>query len=288
MLQPRSFQRIFATLLFLATCAGIVSAREKKSKEDAGLGFTAEVTASTAELTEAVQDVINNGIIQGSKEYDKDPYVTGANSAESSPLFSKWTGPGDVYFKVRTDVIAPRNFVDSGDQGTLAVRYIVQPKDATRSILRIDAVYVENERHTVHPSNGTVETSEFHDIQDRVEAIQLKKRQAIEGEKNRQQEIARRALEQRQQTDADNLAASTSTPQGLEEKVRGLRQQLERVVKGSGVQLKTAPYRTAANLKILPPGTQVVIVVVTPYWLGVETEDGLHGGLHHDQLEMLP
>jgi hypothetical protein len=28
----------------------------------------------------------------------------------------------------------------------------------------------------------------------------------------------------------------------------------------------------------------VVILIVTPYWYGIETEDGLHGWLHREQL----
>jgi hypothetical protein len=41
-------------------------------------------------------------------------------------------------------------------------------------------------------------------------------------------------------------------------------------------------------LKSLDTGTEVVIVVATPYWFGVETEDGQHGWVRHDQLEPLP
>ncbi len=270
--------------LLLCLASSAVEGKDKKTKEQFGLGFTAEVSASTGELTEAVQEVAGDGIIQGSKEYDKDPYVGGASTAGNSPLFEKWTGPGEVYFKVRTNIIAPRNFEATADQGTLAVRYVVQPKDATRSILRIDAVYVENDRRTIHPSNGTVETSEFHDIQDHVDAIQQRKKQAIEGEKSREEEIAHRAMERDQQREADNVAVAESSTQGLEQRVQSLRQQLERSVKGSNVQLKSAPYQTAASLKVLNPGTQVVILIVTPYWYGIETEDGLHGWLHREQL----
>jgi hypothetical protein len=272
-------------LLLLAT---LPASGRGKEKEKLSQGFSVEVTASEAELVEAVQEVVGDGIIQGSKEYDKDPYITGASETDSSPLFPKWTEPGQLFYKVRTDAIAPRNFDASAASGTLAVRYVVQPKDATRSILRIDAVYVESEHRFVHASNGTVETSEYKDIQDHVEAIQLKKKQAIEGEKNRQQEIARRALEQNQDIDAASLAVATSSAQGIEQRVQELRQQLERAVKASGAQLRAAPYGTAATLKSLAPGTEVVILVVSPYWFGVETQDGQHGWIHHNQLGPMP
>jgi hypothetical protein len=41
-------------------------------------------------------------------------------------------------------------------------------------------------------------------------------------------------------------------------------------------------------LKSLPAGSDVVILIVTSYWYGVETEEGEHGWIHRSQLEPLP
>jgi hypothetical protein len=38
----------------------------------------------------------------------------------------------------------------------------------------------------------------------------------------------------------------------------------------------------------LPTGTEVLIVINTTYWLGVETHDGQHGWLLRDELESMP
>jgi hypothetical protein len=169
------------------------------------------------------------------------------------------------------------------------VRYVVQSRDATRTILRIDAVFVEDFRRTVHPSDGTVESAEYRDIQDHVDALELQKSQAQEGEKHRQEELARQALERKSEEDeAVALASAQTSSQSLEQHVHDLRRQAERVIKSPGAQLKSAPFHTASNLKSLEAGTEVVIVVATPYWYGVETEDGQHGWIHHDQLEPLP
>ena len=59
-------------------------------------------------------------------------------------------------------------------------------------------------------------------------------------------------------------------------------------MKAPGGKLRSAPYSSASSLKALPPGTQVVILIATPYWYGVEIEDGEHGWLHRSELEMLP
>ena len=261
----------------------------KKKHEDYGLGFSTEVAAPESEVLQAVGAIVEDGIIQGSFEYNKDKYIDHAAAATSSPLFSQWKDPGTVFYKVRTKVLAPANFQETRDEGTLAVRYVVQSRDASRTILRIDAVFVEDFRRTVHPSNGTIESAEYKDIQDHVDALELQKTQAQEGEKHRQEELARQALERKSEEDENlALAAAQTSVQGLELHVEVLRRQAERVIKAPGAQLKSAPFRTASILKSLDAGTEVVIVVATPYWYGVETEDGQHGWIHHDQLEPLP
>jgi hypothetical protein len=261
----------------------------KKRKEDYGQGLTTEISAPEKEVLDAVEAVVNSGIIQGSKEYNKDQYIENANPAESSPLFPKWTEPGKVFFKVRTGALDPRGFFESNDVGTLAVRYVVQPKDAANTILRIDAVFVEDFRHVSHPSDGSVENAEYRDIQDHVDATELQKKQAEEAGRHRAEELAKQSLEQKnEQAESTALALAQSSADTLEQHVQNLRRQVERVIKAPGAELKAAPFRTAANLKTLDTGSEVVILIATPYWFGVETEDGQHGWINHAQLEPLP
>ena len=280
---------MLALLWLLSAVMPLQSREPKKRKEDYGQGLTTEISAPESEVLDAVETVVNNGIIQGSKEYDKDRYIEGASPATSSTLFPAWTGPGKVFFKVRTEALDPRGFYESNDVGTLAVRYVVQTKDAANTILRIDAVFVEDFRRIVHPSDGSVESAEFKDIQDHVDAAELQKKQAEEAGKHREQELARQALERKsEQEEASALALAQSSAQALEQHVQNLRHQVERVIKAPGAELKAAPFRTAANLKTLDTGAEVVILVATPYWFGVETEDGQHGWINHAQLEPLP
>jgi hypothetical protein len=277
------------SVFWVAFAVAALRGRDHKKREDYGLGFSMEITAPESEVVQAVESIVDNGIIQGSFEYNKDKYIEHAASAPSSPLFPEWKDPGKVFYKVREKVLAPANFKETRDEGTLAVRYVVQSRDATRTILRIDAVFVEDFRRTVHPSDGTVESAEYRDIQDHVDALELQKSQAQEGEKHRQEELARQALERKSEEDeAVALASAQTSSQSLEQHVHDLRRQAERVIKSPGAQLKSAPFHTASNLKSLEAGTEVVIVVATPYWYGVETEDGQHGWIHHDQLEPLP
>ena len=71
----------------------------------------------------------------------------------------------------------------------------------------------------------------------------------------------------------------------LEERVKDLRKQVERLVKAPGAPLKSAPFHTASTLQSANPGTEVLILISTPYWYGVETHEGQHGWMMRDQLE---
>jgi len=232
---------------------------------------------------------VDDGMIQGSKEYNRDQYVENAAAAPSSSLFPAWTDPGTVFYKVRTKVLAPVNFKGSQDEGTLAVRYVVQRKGPQQTIVRIDAVFVEDFRRVAHRSNGTVETAEYKDIQEHVDAIELQKKEAAESEQHRQEVLAKRSLdEKKEQQQASVVQTAQASGESMEQHVQNLRHELERLVKAPGAELKSAPFASATNLKSLNEGAQVVILIVTPYWYGVETEEGQHGWINRSQLEPLP
>lgn len=262
---------------------------KKVASQDYGLGFSTEIAAPESEVVKAVEAVVNSGIIQGSKEYNKDQYIESASAAASSPLFPEWKEPGKVYYKVRTGVLAPLHFKDSNDEGTLAVRYVVQSKDASKSILRIDAVFVEDFRRTVHPSDGSVESAESQEIQNQIDSVEAEKKQSELREKQRLEKLAGQELERKRvQEETSALANAQNSAQTLDQRLDSLRHLAERVVKAPGGQLKSAPFRSASNVKSLDAGAEVVILIVTPYWYGVETTDGQHGWINHTQLESLP
>ncbi len=291
-------------VLFFATVLQL-SAREKNGVQY-GAGLIVNVPFTPGQVEQVLQDVVQDGIIRGTKEYNKDPYVDGAVAATSTKAFPAWTEGGKVFYKVREKALDPRNFKDSGDVGTLAVRYVVQPQGDKNSVLRINAVFVEDFRHTSHPSDGSVETAEYKDIHDRLDAVQTMREQTVEAEKEKQEHLAQRqqpALTNVPDTPATssatnsapgNVADSAAPNVGTqpaptpEEHLKDLRRQLQRLVKAPGAPLKTAPFHTATTLQTLPAGTEVLIVVTTPYWLGVETHEGQHGWILRNELEQLP
>jgi hypothetical protein len=310
-----------AFLVLLLTTAAIPAHGREKGVLEYGAGLIVNIPLPEPEVAQVVEDVTQNTIIRGTKEYNKDEYITGAVAASSTSVFPAWTEGGKVFYKVRKQALDPRNFKDSGDIGTLAVRYVVQPQGDKNTVLRIDAVFVEDFRHGVHPSNGSVESNEYKDITDRLQALELVKKETEEALRQKQERLAKQnfgvgsdivvlssppsTAKSAESTNGENTAgqaSSASTPQWstgpqppahdpaetLEQHVADLRRQVERLVKKPGAPLKSAPFHTASTLLSLEPGAEVLILITSPYWYGVETHGGQHGWLRRDELELVP
>jgi hypothetical protein len=329
-------------LLLLLFAVALPAAGREKNKSAYGEGLTVSVPLPESEVGPIVEDVVQNGVIRGTKEYNKDEFVAGAVAASSSSVFPPWKEGGKVFYKVREHAIDPRNFRDSSNSGTLVVRYVLKDQGGKNTILRIDALYQEDFRKVVHQSNGSVETAEYKDIQERVGAIEVMKKQNVEAVNERREKLEKKQASSSSQAEAgawpvpqseqppvaapveshqdaapsgtaqvasqsmpeqsqavqnepnqdlpsqslpsQSVPASAASGQSLEEHVKDLRRQLERQVKDPGAPLKSAPFHTASTLQSLPTGTEVLILVSTPYWYGVETHDGQHGWMMRDDL----
>jgi hypothetical protein len=307
-LSPVLFVVVLVVVLLVVLLSAWPLAAREKDNVQYGMGLIANVPFPENEVAQVLQDVVQDGIIRGTKEYNKDPYISDAAAAESTKVFPPWKEGGKVFYKVRLKALDPRNFKDSGDVGTLAVRYVVQPQGDKNSVVHIDAVFVEDFRHIVHPSNGSVEGAEYKDIHDRLDAMESIKEQTAEALKEKKAYLAKTGVPSASSSKNDRpapVAASDAGsesarndsqsgnseptgPQTPEQHLHYLRQQVERLVKSPGAPLKSAPFHTATTLQTLESGTEVLIVVSTPYWMGVETHEGQHGWILRDQLEQVP
>jgi hypothetical protein len=298
----RFTQLVIVSYLCLWPAVPSAQSRDKDGVQY-GAGLVVNVPMPEAEVSQAVDEVVQNGIIRGTKEYNKDEYISGATAAASTRAFPAWTEEGKVFYKIRAHALDPRNFKDSGDVGTLAVRYVVQGQGEKNTVLRIDAVFVEDFRHATHASNGSVESSEYKAIHDHLESMESIKQQGVEAEAERQQLVNQKLLskeepslttpravvaEVRPEAAAHDVSPTPAPAETLEQHVQNLRRQVQRLVKSPGAPLKSAPFHTAGTLKSLPPGTEILVLISTPYWYGVETHDGQHGWIPRDQLEQLP
>ncbi len=279
----------FLLLLFACLSSPLSFAGSPPKERQLGPGITKEFSATLEDVLQALHEVLEDQTIHGTVIFEKQPVLTGAEVVDSTPLFEPWNQPGKVFYKIRKDAIAPRHFLDSADQGTIAVRYIVISITDDRIRLHIDAIYVETTHRTPHISDGTVEGSEAKAIEDHLKAIQATEQENIEASRRRESADLVRATELRQREDEKTLLTATqSSVENLEQQIKSLRHDLERRVKAPGVELKAAPFHSAAGIATLAAYTEVIVVIVTPYWYGVELHNGQHGWIHVANLEPLP
>jgi len=285
--QSGSLLRPLALILFANLLAGAFSATSPK--ELATPGMTREFVAPLATVRQAVDSVQKDHIIHGTLIFDKDPLLTGAEAVDSTALFDPWKAGGEVFYKIRNQAIAPRHFLESADQGIIAVRYVITPVTEERTRVHIDAVYVETAHRVYHASDGSVEKAEMKEIKDALDSMIQAEMDAADARRREQSaELVRQSYVRQREDEATRLEKAQTSAKDLEQEVAALRRELERRVKAPGADLKAAPYQSSANLKTLAAYTNVVVLIVTPHWLGVETPEGQHGWLPVSQLEQLP
>jgi hypothetical protein len=249
--------------------------------------FQVRIDAPESDVVTAVEQVSQDQIIHGTYSYDKERILYGAHGAKDAHVFGKWNGSGTVFYKVANNILSPRYFKDTNDIGTVSVRYVVQSIDNNAATVRIDAMFVDA-RNGKHPSLGNVEASEYTAIEQHLRTIQDKRQapgdnaaQASSAPPTRVPTTTGLAI------NSVPIPVSETVPD-LQKHISALRHEVELRVKDQGAQLKSAPFHSAATLQSLPAQSNVLIVVLTPYWYGIETEDGHRGWVHHSQLEPLP
>ncbi len=258
-----------------------------KDRESPGLVI--ELAAKESTVLQIVKDVAEDSVVRGTHVYEKEQTLSGAMPAKSSDYFGPWQGSGHVFYKVLTGALAPRHFKDSSDLGAITVRYIVQPVNELRTRLRIDAVFVESGRRRADASDGSVEAAEFKAIQDSLKKLELVEQEAAEASAKRQkEEVAKRVLLRQRDDETVQLTSAQASVAELEQRVKDLRRHTQMRVKEPGGQLLSAPFHSAAVLQSLPGHTELLLLIITPYWYGVETPAGQHGWVHRQQLEPLP
>jgi len=252
-------------------------------------GMVREFSAPIADVREVVINVQRDHIIHGTKVFEREPILTGAQDVASTSLFEPWTGPGEVYFKIRRDSIAPRHFVQSQDIGTIGVRYVLIPVAPDRTRVKVDAVYVETAHKTVHASDGTVEKSEMQEIKDALDAFQQAAMDAADARRRElSAQLVRQSYARQREEESTRVANAEASEKEMQQEIAALRHELERRVKAPGSDLKAAPFHSAATLKPLAAYTEVVVLIITQHWLGVETPEGQRGWLPVEALEPLP
>jgi hypothetical protein len=284
-----SYWRVLCLFVLLAPVMTQANPSPSSTQKSPELeGFAIDLKATEEDVIKAVQDVVEDQMIHGTSVYAREDNLTEAESATSSSYYGVWQGPGHVFYKIRRGALSPKHFKNPNDMGTITVRYVVQGVSANRTHLQIDAVFVEDAMHKVHPSDSTVETSEFAEINAHLLQIHKEEQQTAELVKQRQKDDESRAAAKVRDQELARLNSAEASLKDLQARAHQLRHDVEVKVKNPNTELKAAPFQRAAKLQSLTEGTEVVIEIITPYWYGVETDQGQRGWLRQDQVEPLP
>lgn len=274
------FMRQRSAILLLASVLLLLHSGYARKHEHFGDGFSIDLNHPYDEVVKVVQEVANNGTIQGTFEYKGTRDLDGAQAAKSTRAFPAWTGGGTVLYKQRPNTLAPENFYATEDSGTVVVRYVVQPIGPTSTRLRIDALFDADTHHGPHPSNGQVENKEFEVISGKIEDLEEQhKKQQQEAVLEQQQE----KLEQLQaDLDQENakLNAVTAKEQELRKQVEGRQSAAGVPVRTVSADFKAEPYNQSKTVRVLSQGEVVTVLLRTTSWYRVQAADGAQGWVY--------
>jgi len=284
-----SFLKQFRRVTFVLTAALAFAAITQAQifhdpKRKTTVGFAVDLEAPPDAVAAIVKRVASDGVIRGTKIYAKDTEIQDAEFASTSRAFTDPVGNGQVFYKIRTKALAPRDFPSSNDVGTVTVRYIVEATSPERARLRIDAIFISDGIRKRCPSDGSVETAEYGEILTQLKAatdppserVSVK---ATTADTNGLQETLAQEL-----ADLDSARAAEKT---LEQQVKQLEFNTMGRVKSPSVPLKTAAYDHASSIAVLDKKEVVTVLATTKYWYRVRRASGEEGWIYYLFLEPL-
>ncbi|MGH7743935.1 MAG: SH3 domain-containing protein [Candidatus Dormibacteria bacterium] len=248
------------------------------------IGFSVELPVPPDKLASAVMLVAEDGSIQGTKVYSRDPDAEGSEVAKNSTAFTDDPGPGRVFYKVLHKALSPQHFPGSYDMGAITVRYVVEAVNSQRSRLRIDAVFVEDAERKRCFSDGSVETAEYAVIMDQARALMPSAHPKVTATQvNTPDKNA--GLQSDLEQEQSLLAEAQVSEQKLETQVKQLEFDTQGRVKEAGVPLKAGPYDHSSNLLMLQKGQVLTVTSTTKYWYRVRTDEDVQGWIYYLFLE---
>lgn len=283
-----SSRLLCASLLILGTVLLSLTPGVARPRKQWGQGLSVELDAPYPKVAQVIQEVTENGTIQGTWQYRGVTELDGAVSSKTARGFDDWKGEGTVMYKVRTDALAPEHFYDSADKGTVAVRYIVQPAGPNLTRLRIDAVFEEDSHHRSHRSDGQVENSEFAVISQMMKELEERERKQREEVIQAQLEKKFEELQAELHHENAELNAITAREQQLQKQLQERQGNRSARVRSGGADLKAAPYNQAKTLQLLSQGEAVTILLQTRAWYRVQAASGKQGWVYGLMLEVAP
>jgi len=273
-----------ALLFFTAATAQVLENTFHDPRRKTPVGFSQDLDYSQDMVLTVVQSEAGAGVIHGTRIYRKAKEVDGIDGAEfatTSNVFTDAPASGQVFYKVKKKAVAPEHFPGSNGEGTVTVRYIVQPIDAHQTKLRIDAVFFEESMRARYFSDGSVEEAEYDDIQTQLNALTTQANAharpvdttvPVQDTADLQKTLAREQAV---------LADATRAKQKLEERLKQLQFNTQGRVKSMAVPLKSYPYNSSSTVVTLEKEETLTVLTTSRYWYKVRTPKGEEGWIYY-------
>jgi hypothetical protein len=279
-----------ALLFSTAATAQVLQNTFHDPRLKASVGFSQDLEYSQDMVLTVVKSEAGAGVIHGTRIYRKAKEadeIDGAEFATTSNAFADAPTSGQVFYKVKKKAVAPEHFPGSNGEGTVTVRYIVQPMEAHRIKLLIDAVYVEESLRARYFSDGSVEEAEYDDIQTQLNALtpQAKANTRPVQPTSPPQDTAE--LQNTLAREQALLADATRAKQKLEEQLKQVQFNTQGRVKSMAVPLKSYPYNSSSTILTLEKEETVTVLTSSRYWYKVRTPKGEEGWIYYLFLESL-
>ena len=280
---------LFLCLILVAVVIGgvFISPSALARSKSNGNGLSVEINHPVEQVLRIVREVVADGFIRGTSQYKDSAQLEGAVTANSSSVFKPWAQDGTVLYKVRPHTLSPDHFDESGDEGTVVVRYIVQSIGPNTTRLRIDAVFQESARRTIHPSDGTPENGEFLAIEAKIKDVEEK-----EAQSQREAGMARQVEQvEKLQATLDQESAELNTIKARQAEVQQQIQASQRNkaahIRTLTADLKASPYNQSRTLQALSQGDTVTILRQTSNWCEVIAPNGDQGWIYRLMIEVI-
>jgi hypothetical protein len=275
-------------VLLLASFTPLVPGAHAKTRQQRyGAGLSVDIDHPPEQVLEVVREVAADTFIRGTSQYRDTAQIEGAIPVASCKLFKDWTEGGTVLYKIRARTLSPEHFDESGDEGTVAVRYVVQPINATSTRLKIDAVFQEDARRTIHPSDGTPENGEFLAIEAKIKDFEEKEAEAKReaGAAVQEQQIGK--LQSELDQEVADLRSIEVKQKEVEQQIAELQRNEAGHIRTSSADLKAAPYTRSKTLQALTQGDTVTVLLQTPNWYQVVAPNGERGWIYRMMIEVV-
>jgi hypothetical protein len=250
------------------------------------VGFSVDLENPAEEVLAIVKSVASDKTIRGSKISTKDQAmeIDDAEFASSSKVFGPLPSSGQVFYKVKSDAIAPIHFPGSNGSGTVVVRYFVHPLAAERTRLLIDAVFFQDALRARYFSDGSVEAAEYGEILTQLKALGSPKSPDNHSAQSPAVEADSAGLQNTLAALQARLAEANAAAQELEKRIERLRFNTEGQVRTGGVPLKVLPYNHSPTILTLEKGEGVTVLATSKYWYRVRTPKGEEGWVYYEFL----